>query len=239
MQRVWEALNRAGIVWGAFWLGVWVAGSLLLRGVASLLMKLDIAQVNAVLGPLVAKTDAFLGLALQLVVWVLTFPLKGYEGVSGVFGFVGATLVSTLSLFFVLFVLTLLVAGAQAWKRFVEGGAVVVLEGTKAATDTVQEAIAQKANEAAFFALQSLVTKYPALNGLPRDTAALPKPPAQSAALTNADAWRVFSLDPQYASAYVEADTRRLYLMLRGQSGDQARADAAWVNVCAQRGWRP
>lgn len=238
MQRVWEALNRAGIVWGAFWLGVLVAGNLLLRGVASLLMKLDIAQVNSVLVPLVAKIDAFLGLALQLVVWVLTFPLRGYEGVSGVFGFVGATLVSTLSLFFVLFVLTLLVAGAQAWKRFVEGGAVAVLEGTKAATDKAQELVAQKANEAAFFALQSLVTKYPALNGLPHEANALPKPVAMPVAMSSAEAWQALNLDPQYSTAYIEADTRRLYLMLRGQSADPARVDNAWRNVCAQRSWR-
>jgi hypothetical protein len=189
MHKLWEALNRAGIVWGAFWFTVWVAGSLLLRGAASLLMKLGIPEVNAVLVPLTAKIDVGVGVALQGVVWVLTFPLKGFEGVSGVWGFIGASLVSTLSLFFVLFVLTLVVAGAEAWKNFVVNGSALVVNATKHGVDAAQDLAVQKANEATFRALQALVTKYPALNGLPRTAGALPMPSAPPApiALSNAE----------------------------------------------------
>ena len=241
MHKLWEALNRAGIVWGAFWFTVWVAGSLLLRGVASLLMKLGIPEVNAVLVPLTAKIDVGVGVALQGVVWVLTFPLKGFEGVSGVWGFIGASLVSTLSLFFVLFVLTLVVAGAEAWKNFVVNGSALVVNATKHGVDAAQDLAVQKANEATFRALQALVTKYPALNGLPRTAGALPMPSAPPApiALSNAEAWQVFKLNPNLASAYGEPDVRRMYVSAVNGGGDAARYAAAWVNICSQRGWRP
>lgn len=245
MQKLWEALNRAGIVWGAFWFAVWVAGSLLLRGVASLIMKLGISDVNTVLVPLTAKIDAGLGFALQGMVWVLTFPLKGFEGVTGLWGFVGATLMSTFSLFIVLFVLTLAVAGAEAWKNFVFNGGALVVTTTKAGVDAAQDLAVQKANEATFRVLQALVTKYPALNGLPHSSGALPMPSGASAppvpvALTNADAWRVFNLNPAHASAYGEPDVRRKYVAaVSSGSGDAARYASAWVNICSQRGWRP
>lgn len=245
MQKLWEALNRAGIVWGAFWFAVWVAGSLLLRGVASIIMKLGISDVNTVLVPLTAKIDAGLGVALQGVVWVLTFPLKGFEGVSGFWGFVGATVVSTLSLFVVLFVLTLAVAGAEAWKNFVFNGGALVVNSTKFGVDAAQDIAAQKAREVTFLALQALVTKYPALNGLPRSAGALPMPSTAAAppahiALTNAEAWRVFNLKPELASAYGEPDVRKMYTYaVTNGGGDAGRYTAAWVNICSQRGWRP
>ena len=141
--------------------------------------------------------------------------------------------------------LTLAVAGAEAWKNFVVNGSALVVNSTKFGVDAAQEIAAQKAKEATFLALQALVTKYPALNGLPRNAGALPKPsttpvPPAPIALNNAEAWRVFNLKPELASAYGEPDVRKMYAYaVTNGGGDAARYIAAWVNICSQRGWRP
>ena len=127
MEKLWEALNRAGLVWGAFWFTVWVVVAMLLHGLTTIVMKFDLPQVNAVLVPVRGRIDAFLSAALELVVWVLGFGLGSYAGATGVFGYMWASVLTLGRLALLLMMLGFLVWVVRIYKDAATSGTATIL----------------------------------------------------------------------------------------------------------------